>query len=194
MIHANTRRIPIIIFAALAVLALALAALAPPHYPAQAQGGSTTAKPTNLTTQVSHNSVILTWDHPQDNSITGYVILRRDKAIHEEGVFITVEDDTNLADTTHTDDTVEPSRKYVYRIKAINAAGLSEISNWARAYTPPAKPTGLSATAAHNQVILTWDDPGRRRHQRLRGPAPHSRGSTRRASSASWSRTPARTP
>ena len=97
---------------------------------------------------------------PQDSTITGYVILRRNKAIHEEGVFITVEDDTNSADTTHTDDTVEPSRKYVYRIKAINTAGLSEISSWARAYTPPAKPTGLSASATHQSVTLTWDDPG----------------------------------
>ena len=85
MIHANIRRIPITIFAALAVLALAFAALAPPHYPAQAQGGSTPAKPTNLATQVSHDSVILTWSDPQDDTITGYVILRRDKAIHEEG-------------------------------------------------------------------------------------------------------------
>ena len=93
------------------------------------------------------------------DTITGYVILRRDKAIHEEGVFITVEDDTNSADTTYTDDTVEPSRKYVYRIKAINTAGLSEISSWARAYTPPAKPTGLSASATHQSVTLTWDDP-----------------------------------
>ena len=160
MIHANIRRIPIIIFAALAVLALALAALAPPHYPAQAQGGSTPARPTNLATQVFQDSVILTWSDPQDDTITGYVILRRDKAIHEEGVFITVEDNTNSADTTYTDDTVEPSRKYVYRIKAINTAGLSEISSWARAYTPPAKPTGLSASATHQSVTLTWDDPG----------------------------------
>ena len=27
----------------------------------------------------------LTWDDPNDDSITGYVILRRDKDIHEEG-------------------------------------------------------------------------------------------------------------
>ena len=24
----------------------------------------------------------------------------------------------------------------------------------------PAKPTGLDATATHDQVVLTWDDPG----------------------------------
>ena len=106
----------------------------------------------------------LTWDDPGDDSITGYVILRRDSAIHEEGTFETVESDTGSAETTYTDDSAQPERKYVYRIKAINEHGLSEISSWVRAYTPaapvPAAPTGLSATASHDQVVLTWDDPG----------------------------------
>ena len=160
MHRANIRRTPIIL-AAMAALVLAIAGFATLYYQAEAQDGSAPAKPRTLTAPVvAHNSVTLSWRDPQDNSITGYVVLRRDKAIHEEGIFITVEDDTNSADTTHTDDTVEPSRKYVYRIKAINAAGLSEISSWVRAYTPPTKPTGLSASATHNQVALTWDDPG----------------------------------
>ena len=160
MHHANIRRTPII-FAALAALVLAIAGFATLYHQAEAQDGSAPARPRTLTAPVvAHNSVTLSWRDPQDNSITGYVILRRDKAIHEEGVFITVEDDTNSADTTHTDNTVEPSTKYVYRIKAINAAGLSEISSWVRAYTPPAKPTGLIATATHDSVTLTWDDPG----------------------------------
>ena len=87
----------------------------------------------------------LTWDDPGDDSITGYVILRRDSAIHEEGTFETVESDTGSAETTYTDDSAQPERKYVYRIKAINEHGLSEISSWVRAYTPaapvPAAPT-----------------------------------------------------
>ena len=123
------------------------------------------AQPTGLSSTVSHDTVTLNWEDPNDDSITGYVILRRDKEIHEEGTFVTVEDDTESADNTYTDDTVEPSKQYVYRIKAINAHGLSEISSWVRAYTPatsepPAKPTGLSATATHDQAVLTWDNPG----------------------------------
>ena len=96
--------------------------------------------------------------------LTGYVILRRDSAIHEEGTFETVESDTGSAETTYTDDSAQPERKYVYRIKAINEHGLSAISSWVRAYTPaapvPAAPTGLSASASHDSVTLTWDDPG----------------------------------
>ena len=65
------------------------------------------------------------------------MILRRDKDLQtEEGTFITVVSDTGSADTTYTDDTVEPDKRYVYRIKAINAHGLSEISSWVRGYTP----------------------------------------------------------
>ena len=62
----------------------------------------------------------LTWDDPQDDNITGYVILRRDKDIHEEGTFETVAPDTGSTETTYIDATIEPDKRYVYRIKAIN--------------------------------------------------------------------------
>ena len=140
--------------AATDAVAATLAALEPP------------ARPTGLTAEVSHDSVTLTWDGPNDDSITGYVILRRDKDIHEEGTFETVESDTGSAGTTYTDDTVEPEKQYVYRIKAINADGLSEISSWVRADTPaaptpepPAAPSGLTAEVSNNTVTLIWDDP-----------------------------------
>ena len=97
------------------------------------------AKPTGLSAAVvSHDTVTLTWDNPQDDAITGYVILRRDREIHPVGIFDIITGDTGSADTTYTDDTVEPDKQYVYRIKAINEHGVSEISSWVRAYTPAA--------------------------------------------------------
>ena len=100
------------------------------------------AKPRTLTaSDISHDSVTLTWRDPQDDTITGYIILRRDKDTHQEGTFETVEEDTGTADTTYTDTSVEPEKRYVYRIKAINAFGKSEISSWVRAYTPAAPAT-----------------------------------------------------
>ena len=98
------------------------------------------AKPTGLSAAVvSHDTVTLTWDNPQDDTITGYVILRRDREIHPVGTFVTITGDTGSPDTTYTDDTVEPDKQYVYRIKAINEHGeVSEISDWVRAFTPAA--------------------------------------------------------
>ena len=47
--------------------------------------------------------VDLIWDDPEDETITGYIILRRDKAKHEEGTFETVEADTGSPAMTYTD-------------------------------------------------------------------------------------------
>ena len=112
------------------------------------------AKPRTLrATEVSHDSVTLTWRDPQDNTITGYIILRRDKDIHEEGTFETVEANTGNQETTYTDDSVEPEKRYVYRIKAINAQGESEISSWVRAYTPAAPATEQNTPATGEPTI-----------------------------------------
>ena len=79
------------------------------------------AQPTGLSALVFHDHVDLTWDDPDDNSITGYEILRRDKDVHQEGTFETVEADTGSQATTYTDTSVYPEKRYVYRIKALNA-------------------------------------------------------------------------
>ena len=107
------------------------------------------AKPTGLSAAVvSHDTVTLTWDNPQDDTIIGYVILRRDREIHPVGTFVTITGDTSSADTTYTDDTVEPDKQYVYRIKAIKQHGeVSEKSAGVRADTPAAPaPTGSPPT------------------------------------------------
>ena len=112
------------------------------------------AKPSSLTApDISHDSVTLTWADPQDDTITGYIILRRDKAIHEEGTFATVSADTGTAATTYTDTSVQPERRYVYRIKALNARGESEISSWVRAYTPAAPSTEPNSPATGAPTI-----------------------------------------
>ncbi len=130
---------------------------------AGAQPTEPPAKPRNLSATASHDSVTLTWDDPGDDSITGYVILRRNRATTDPGEFTELVADTGSAATTYTDHSVSAETLYTYRIKAINGHGVSELSRWVRADTPappvPAPPTGLTATASHHQVVLSWDDP-----------------------------------
>ena len=130
------------------------------------------AKPRGLEATATHGQVVLTWDDPQDDSITGYVILRRVRVNDTGGDFSVLVADTGTAALTYTDATVAAGLTYTYRIKAINAHGVSERSRWVhidtpaapapeeeQAAEPPDQPTGLEATATHDSVTLTWYDP-----------------------------------
>ena len=121
------------------------------------------AMPTGLSATASLDSVTLTWDDPGDDTITGYVILRRVRVNNTGGEFSELVADTGTAATTYTDDSVQANTTYTYRIKAINGAGTSERSRWFHIDTPaapvPDKPTGLSATASHDVITLTWKTP-----------------------------------
>ena len=136
-----------ILFAVLAALFLSLTGA-----PVAAQDGSVPAQPTGLSADASHDSVALAWDDPGDASITHYQVLRRDRDVHDTGEFVTIESNTGSATTSYTDDTVEPERRYVYRVKAVNQHGASQWSKFARANTPaapePAPEPNTPATGA----------------------------------------------
>ena len=151
--------------AALATLFVAAALFALYVHPAHAQEGAAPAQPTGLTATATHDQVTLTWDDPQDDSITGYVILRRNRNTTEEGQFSELAPDTGTAETSYTDDTVEANTPYTFRIKAINPRGESEQSEWVQTRTPeepdPADlaPSSLTAELVDGQVVLGWDAP-----------------------------------
>ena len=151
---------PSILFVAVTALLLSLAGA-----PAAAMDGSVPARPTGLSTVATHESVTLTWNAPEDDSITHYKVLRRDPEVHAAYHFVTIEDDTGTAATRYTDDTVKPGKRYIYRVKAVNPHGVSTWSRHAGASTPaapaavPARPTGLSTVATHESVTLTWNAP-----------------------------------
>ena len=89
--------------------------------------------PTNLTAVVNEDGwVTLTWDAPDDDSVTGYLILRRRPHEGEETLLVHVENTGSTA-TTYTDTNVTSGVRYVYRVKAINSAGVGAQSNYARA-------------------------------------------------------------
>ena len=113
--------------------------------------------------------MVLTWDDPNDNSITGYVILRRNRDTDAKGHFHELVSDTGTDAATYTDNTVAAETRYTYRIKAINQYGASERSRWYHIDTPAAPepetdpadlaPSNLAAELTEGQVVLSWDAP-----------------------------------
>ena len=86
--------------------------------------------PTSLTATVNADGhIVLSWTAPDDASITGYQVLRRRPGEGEATLLVYVADTRSTA-TTFTDTGVTAGVKHVYRVKAINAAGLSGWSNY----------------------------------------------------------------
>ena len=124
--------------------------------------------PRSLTATVNGDgSVTLNWEAPDDDSVTGYQILRRRPNEGENKLLVHVAD-TGTTATTWTDTNVTAGTQHVYRVKAINAAGLGRQSNSARVTPPPDEPaqnspaTGAPAISGAVQVgeTLTADTSG----------------------------------
>ena len=129
------------------------------------------AAPTGLTTsEVTHDSLILSWDKPNDANITGYRIQRGTDAnsLH------TIKANTGSPSTNYADSTVEPETTYHYAVQALSPDGDGDQSGTVSATTPaepqseeqpvqndpPAAPTGLTASrTSHDSLTLTWDNP-----------------------------------
>ena len=112
-------------------------------------GGSTEppGAPRNLTGAANPDSTVtLRWDAPDDDSVTGYQILRRRPREGEPTLLVHV-NDTGSTATEYTDKDVTPDVLHVYRVKAINAAGLSRWSNFA-GVTPTQPAQNSPATGA----------------------------------------------
>ena len=142
--------------AGLLAAAAALLALVP-SVSAQAPPTDPPARPQGLTGDVTHDMVSLRWDDPGDDSITSYQILRRDADTDAPGVFYVHVDNTGSVGNSYVDSDIEPDTRYVYRIKARNAAGLSDQSSYFNANTPAA-PATVEVEAVPIVVTSTTDD------------------------------------
>ena len=88
--------------------------------------------PTSLTGTVNDDgSITITWTAPDDDSVTGYQILRRRPQWGETELEVYV-DDTGSRETSYRDTTTAEYTRYIYRVRARNSAGLSEWSNFVR--------------------------------------------------------------
>ena len=145
MTRTDRRRFPILL-AVIAALAMAML-----FSPVQAQEVSAPDQPSGLDATATHGQVVLSWDDPEDESITGYVILRRVRVNDTGGDFSVLVANTETAALTYTDDTVAASLTYTYRIKAINEHGVSERSRWFHIDVPAAPQSKSEYIDANNE-------------------------------------------
>ena len=111
--------------------------------------------PQSLTAVVNGDgSVSLSWEAPDNDSVTGYQILRRRPAAGEKTLLVYVEDTGSTA-TTHTDTDVTAGTQHVYRVKAINSAGLSGWSNYVNVTPAQPEPEPDQNTAATGAPAIT---------------------------------------
>ena len=125
--------------------------------------------PRNLTGIAnSDGTVTLRWDAPNDDSVSGYQILRR-RPREGENTLLVLVNDTGSTDTEYTDNDVTPDVGHAYRVKAINAVGLGRQSKFVSVTpTQPAGPaqnnpaTGTPTISGTAQVgeTLTADTSG----------------------------------
>ncbi len=88
--------------------------------------------PTHLTATLNEDgSITLTWRASNDDTITGYRILRRRPEVSEDTLLVYVEDTGSTA-ITYTDVNTTPFTQHIYSVKAINPAGVGKKSNIVR--------------------------------------------------------------
>ena len=138
--------------------------------------------PTGLTALPVHDRVMLRWDDPEDDSVTGYTVLRGPDADSLEAVAA----DTGSPDPWYVDTGVSENTSYAYAVKALAAGRESApsdvvevstlraaivtfvqsrdeedlpISQEQREGDPPPPPYYLSSFASRDRVTLNWPAP-----------------------------------
>ncbi len=119
------------------------------------------AAPTGLTATAGNAQVTLTWDDPDDDSITGYEYQRKKGAGSAAWSAWAPLDGSDGDTTTHTFTNLDNDVVHRYRLRAVNAGG-SGAHAAAKATPVGAKKPQLTATAGDGQVTLSWNpQPGR---------------------------------
>jgi fibronectin type 3 domain-containing protein len=108
--------------------------------------------PTGLTATSGNAQVALNWS--SSLGATSYNIYRSTTSGGEGSTPY----QTGVTSTSFTDSSLTNGTTYYYEVSAVNAAGQSPVSSQVSATpaTPPATPTGLTATAGNAQVALNW--------------------------------------
>ena len=115
-------------------------------------GGSAPVAPTGLAATITNAQVNLTWN--ASTGASGYYVKRSTTSGSETQI-------AAQSATSYTDNSVTNGTKYYYVVSAYNSYGASansaEVNATPVAPPPPGAPTGVVATAANAQVMLTWN-------------------------------------
>ena len=118
------------------------------------------AKPTGFGAEAGDGRIVLTWNDPDDSSISGWEYNYKTSGGDYSGQWSYVPG-SGARTTRHTVTGLMNGTEYTFRIRAANEVNGYESDE--RTATPqpprPAKPTGLSATAGNSRAVLAWDDP-----------------------------------
>ena len=120
------------------------------------------AAPTGLTaSEVTHDSVTITWTAPSQGTVTGYKVLRGTDA----NSLATLVQNTGNTDTEYIDSTVAAETAYHYAVLALSqdgdgaqSAALSTTTT-AEPQPVPSAPTGLTAAQSHRRPLASPQPP-----------------------------------
>ena len=116
------------------------------------------SRPTGLVATGVQGYVQLSWNGPQDDSITHYKVFRRNVSPGVQETMQTLTANTGGSTNSYTDSTAEPGTRYKYKVAAVNAEGQSKRSRTATITTPPAQVQDVSAAqeAGDTAVDISW--------------------------------------
>ncbi len=119
------------------------------------------AAPANLAAMPANGQAVLTWDDPNDSSITKYQYRQRVSGADFGDWSDIVR--SSATTTTYTVTGLTNGSAYGFELRAVNASGDGEASSvGATPIAVPDAPTISSATPGDGQVVLAWNDPSDR--------------------------------
>ena len=119
------------------------------------------AAPANLAAMAANGQAVLTWDDPNDSSITKYQVRQRVSGA-DFGDWSDIVG-SSATTTTYTVTGLTNGSAYGFELRAVNASGDGEASSvGATPIAVPDAPTISSATPGDGQVVLAWNDPSDR--------------------------------
>ena len=126
-----------------------------------AAGSSGTAPnaPTGLTSTGANQSINLTWNNPNNATITQYQFRERSDYSTDWHCWRRMYNSTS-ATTATTIPGITNNVRYRVQLRAHNPHGAGPTAETSATPTaPPAAPTGLTATPAASSITLTWNNP-----------------------------------